>query len=162
MFEREIRDAARDHDLEESLVWAVCKKESNLQTWAVRFERQWAYPLHESKIIEFSRKNSITKDTERILGQMSFGLMQVMGTVARELGFEGHLTQLLHPEIGLEYGCKKLKSLIDRPNYSLSDAIAAYNAGIPKILNNRYVNQQYVDDVLRLQRLFSEEELPEE
>ena len=56
--------------------------------------------------------------------------MQVMGTVARELGFEGPMPQLCEPNIGIYYGCKKLFDL-NRRHLTIMDALAAYNAGSP-------------------------------
>ena len=42
----------------------------------------------------------------------SWGLLQVMGQVAREFGFKGAFEDLLDPETGLEWGCRKLKQCI--------------------------------------------------
>jgi len=83
----------------------------------------------------------------------SYGLMQIMGEVARELGFTGAFDELYDPEIGLNYGVKHLHSFISRyvsSDNSLNPAIAAYNAGSPrKNPDGTFVNQQYVDTVNR-------------
>ena len=89
-------------------------------------------------------------DTELIAQKTSWGLMQVMGTVARELGHRGWLSELCEPERGIYYGCLHLKKLMDRHG-NLSDTVAAYNAGSPRRdVNGKYVNQEYVDRFIRV------------
>ena len=76
--------------------------------------------------------------------------MQVMGTVARELGFDGSLPELCLPHIGVMFGALKLKQLIDR-HKDIRLAIAAYNAGTPRFrADGKLVNQAYVDSVISL------------
>lgn len=84
-----------------------------------------------------------------------------MGAVARELGFDGSLPELLRPENGLLYGAKKLSKLHEHYT-SVSDIAAAYNAGHPKIdgITGRYANQGYVDKVLSALHQF--ENLPDD
>jgi soluble lytic murein transglycosylase-like protein len=55
--------------------------------------------------------------------------MQVMGSVARELGYTQELPKLCQLETGLIYGCKKLAECLKK-HPALPDALAAYNAGI--------------------------------
>jgi soluble lytic murein transglycosylase-like protein len=77
----------------------------------------------------------------------SWGLMQVMGAVAREYGHEGHCGLLFKPEIGLDYGCRHLKMYFDKFS-DWKDAVASYNAGSPrKREDGSYQNQAYVDKV---------------
>lgn len=67
----------------------------------------------------------------------SYGLMQVMYPVARELGYTDEPEGLFLPRVNLHYGCQKLRGLIDWANTFLSvppadcllAAIAAYNGG---------------------------------
>lgn len=62
----------------------------------------------------------------------SWGLIQVMGAVARQYGFEGlYLTQLTDPRLGLTYGAVHLTTLLRRAQGRRSDALAMYNAGDP-------------------------------
>jgi soluble lytic murein transglycosylase-like protein len=84
-----------------------------------------------------------------MLQKTSFGLMQVMGAVFREYGFEGWLSQIVtSPELQLEFGCKHLSKKIRR--YGKESGIAAYNAGSPRRKpDGKFVNQYYVDNVLR-------------
>jgi len=73
--------------------------------------------------------------TERIGRATSWGLMQIMGQTARELGFEAPFFPLLCSQAGLgvDYGARHLKALLGR--YGLEDALSAYNAGVPTTLN---------------------------
>jgi soluble lytic murein transglycosylase-like protein len=75
--------------------------------------------------------------------------MQVMGGKARELGFQGTLTELTQPMILVEYGCIFVKKLQDKYN-SNEYVAAAYNAGTPLIdpVTKHFKNQEYVDKVM--------------
>jgi soluble lytic murein transglycosylase-like protein len=56
--------------------------------------------------------------------------MQIMGAVARELGFKApYLSALFDPTENLQWGCMKLGQLTSR--YT-GGAISAYNAGSPQ------------------------------
>lgn len=84
---------------------------------------------------------------------ISFGLLQVMGVTAREMGFTNkYLSQLSDPSLGLYYGVKYLLHQKSRGDGSWAQALAAYNGGVGGSPDNRtapYRNQHYVDDVLR-------------
>lgn len=128
------------YNLDPDLIEAICLQESSGDPLAVRAEFKF-YEKY-TKPMNFS-------DTEEVCRAMSWGLMQVMGQVARELGYKGrYLTGLLDPETGLTYGCLYLKTKVKR--YSrMEDAIAAYNAGTPRMIKGgKYSNQKYVDGVL--------------
>jgi len=122
-----VEGIARKHGLSKSLVYAICVAESGLDTWAVRFERKWHWFL---SVKEWAKIVHITSATERVCQQMSWGLMQIMGSVARERGFSKDLSQLCRPEIGVEYGCRQLDYLLKR-HYTTSRALSAYNTGNP-------------------------------
>lgn len=115
------------HDLELALVLAICDVESGFDRWAVRFEPRWRWFLSPKT---WAKAVRVTERTETICQQMSWGLMQVMGAVARERGFRGDLPSLCDPAAGLEYGCRHLKWNIDRWG-NIYDALSAYNAGRP-------------------------------
>lgn len=142
---KEVVEAADRHGLDPYLVAAVCLRESNGNTWAIRveFEREkegmswwnrWRYLLDPLK---YAREILSTTETEIIAQSTSFGLLQVMGTVAREYGFKGWLTQLCEPSVGLEFGCRHLSAKVKK--YGLEDGISAYNAGSPTNQNHSYV-----------------------
>lgn len=140
-----IDKAAKEHGLDTDLVLAVCQHESGLNPYAVRFEPKFKYILNP---VEYAKALRITIETEITLQKMSWGCMQVMGAVARELGFMEHLTKLTGVELGLEFGCKKLKSCFDKYGDNLTLVLSAYNAGSPRLVNGVLVNQQYVNSVL--------------
>ncbi len=139
-YELLIKQTSDKYTIPENLVKAVCQVESGMNMWAVRFEPayKWLYNISNIQLTA----------TETVCQKTSYGLMQVMGSVARELGFVGRfLTQLCDPETGLEYGCKHLKNFYMRYN-SWEDAISSYNAGSPKKGDDgKYINQAYVDKV---------------
>ncbi len=138
-------EAAQIHKVDFNLLLGTIMVESSGNTYATRFEKHWAY-FKDVDIWAFKRR--ITENTERTMQMMSWGLCQVMGAVARELGFDRDLPELTDPKIGAFYGAKKLAQL-SKKHTKLHDVIASYNAGIPKILpDGRYANQNYVDKVV--------------
>lgn len=114
--------AAHNHGLDPALVCAICHHESdNWKPWAIRFEpgfyRRYTQPMALS-------------DTEEHSRAISYGLMQVMGQVAREFGFEGEfLTELCDPLTNLEYGCRKLAREMDKASGNIRQALLGYNGG---------------------------------
>jgi soluble lytic murein transglycosylase-like protein len=118
---------AESHGINPSIVLAMCSVESDWDPYAVRYEPKWRYFLNPAF---WAKTVNTSVATETVLQSCSWGLMQVIGSVAREHGFKDDFPKLCEPEIGIEYGCKKLKACISR--YSpLPDALAAYNAGKP-------------------------------
>lgn len=79
----------------------------------------------------------------------SWGPMQIMGAVARELGFDQHFPALCDTYLGIEYGCRHLAALMGRfGGRGLPAVAAAYNAGSPRLASSgAFVNQVYVDKV---------------
>jgi len=108
----------------------------------MRYEPSWRWFLNP---VKWARRVLVTSKTERIAQQCSWGLMQIMGTVARERGFEGDLPNLCQPEVGLEFGCRHLVYLTKRFN-GAPDVLAAYNAGSPKSEAGR----RYASDVIQI------------
>lgn len=146
-FDELINESADRFDLCRELVRAVVKVESGGNTWLNRYEPHWRYHLDPPGWAKRLTRDGMTTTmvTERVNQSTSWGLMQVMGTVARELGFTGPLPQLADPEIGLHFGCMKLRELIDR-HKSDEVALAAYNAGNPESV----LGQGYAAKVLAL------------
>jgi soluble lytic murein transglycosylase-like protein len=126
------------------LVMAIIMTESAGNTFAVRYEPGWKYFVEPNN---WALKLRITYDTERILQACSWGLMQIMGSVAREMLFDGELPKLCQEDVGLTFGVRKLKTLVKKYPKT-NDVIAAYNAGTPRIKpDGKYANQVYVDKV---------------
>jgi soluble lytic murein transglycosylase-like protein len=129
-----------------ALIYAIIETESGWNPYAVRYEPNWQYLIK----IPDKMLNAlcITRDTEEQLQKFSWGLMQVMGSVARELNFTGLLTELVNPQVNVNLGIRHFKRFLDKYK-KLEDAIASYNAGSPrKKSDGKYVNQEYVDKVL--------------
>lgn len=143
----QIKPFAERYDIRPELIQAIIQVESSGNTYAVRFEPGYKW-LHE---VENSAQNvNTTIETERVCQQMSWGLMQLMGATARWLGFKGPIPELTYPHFGIEWGCKYLRNLFYR-YHKEPDVIAAYNAGSPRFdAKGKYVNQAYVDKVLKL------------
>lgn len=145
--------AAAEHDIEPAVARAVCRAESLMRTWAPRFELKANKYFVTTR--DWSRRVGITEDTERVCQKMSWGLMQVMGFRARELGFKGLLPELCDPNVGLRYGCLALKDCQRRFGKAGTlgfdeNVIAAYNAGSPRDLDHdgHLDNEDYVRKVL--------------
>lgn len=134
------------YDVDPVVIGAIVHQESRGKVCATRYEPKYRY-LYQVEF--YAKENSITAETERMHQKTSWGLMQVMGGVAREYGYSGSLNELCKPELALEYGVKHLKKFMNKYD-NLDDAIASYNAGSPRIVNNEYVNQKYVDSVKSL------------
>lgn len=98
---------AQTHGLDPVLVQAVVEQESNWNQWAIRYEpaflARYVTPLGLGP-------------TESTARSISWGLMQIMGEVAREFGYAGNLAELCDPVTGLEFGCRKLKQCLTRAN----------------------------------------------
>lgn len=136
-----VRVASRRYGLDPALVAAICEKESGWNPNAIRFEPEyrWLYPSRENVY----RVRGVSAATEVAQQKTSWGLMQIMGAVARERGCEApFLSVLCSPVIGLEFGCAHLAHLAKR--FTGGDLISAYNAGRPVDYNRRL----YVDPVL--------------
>lgn len=145
-YAQHVYDLAPQAELDPLMVLAMIDTESAGCRWVTRYEPNWAY---FTQIERFARtvKPNITVQTERMLQATSWGLMQIMGAVARELGHDGHIPELLQPRVNILFGTKKLQAL-KRPGYSTDDQIAAYNAGrVVKLSSGLYQNQVYVDRV---------------
>lgn len=76
--------------------------------------------------------NPNAKRDEPQIKDASRGLMQILYRTAKGVGFAGQPDDLFDPETNIHWATKFLKSLIDRPGYSLPDAVAAYNMGHPR------------------------------
>lgn len=103
------------------LVCAICEQESAWNPWAIRYEpafyERYTKPLHLSDSEEYARA-------------ISWGLMQVMGQVAREFGFGGaYLAELCDPEVGLEIGCAVLAHKLAAAEGNVTKALLLWNGG---------------------------------
>src|SRR6266404_1351338 len=119
------RRIAAAHGLEPALVCAVIEQESAWNPWAVRYEpgflSRYVAPLYTAGKLSA---------TETYTRSMSWGLMQVMGQVAREAGFEeASRAELCDPFVGVDWGCRLLATRIVRAKGDVAAALLAWNGG---------------------------------
>lgn len=114
------KQIAVEYGLPPEMVCAVCEQESSWNPTAWRYEPAF-YDRYIAPMTGLS-------PTEMHGRAFSFGLMQIMGEVARELGYVGDLLELAAPETAIEYGCKKLLQCVNATT-SKSDALERYNGG---------------------------------
>jgi len=113
--------SAQQYSLDPALVCAVVEQESAWDTHAIRYE-----PAFRSRYVAPLGLPS----TEEIARSISWGLMQVMGQVAREHGFSGKfLAALCEPASGLGIGCAVLAAKMAAAGGDLSRALGLWNGG---------------------------------
>ncbi len=142
----EIIDLARhiacERGLDPALVCAVIEQESAWNPWAVRYE-----PGFLSRYIAPLYTAGKLSPTEAYTRAMSWGLMQVMGQVAREFGFkEASLSELCDPATGIEFGCRILAARLARAKGEVPAALLAWNGG---------ADENYPAEVLARKRNYS-------
>ena len=160
--------AADRFSIQRPLVFAVCEQESSFDPWAWNPEPKYRYlwdvllgkpfrkltPAEEASEIpplDFFSFKGIPADAEWWGQQASWGLMQVMGAVAREHGFLGRfLSQLCDPPVGLEYGCRHLAGYLKRFKEPFT-ALEAFNGG-PGAVGK---NAKYAGEVLARAKKFN-------
>lgn len=136
------RHIAVAHDLEPALVCAVIEQESGWNPWAVRYE-----PAFLSRYVAPLYTAGKLSATEAYTRAMSWGLMQVMGQVAREFGFAADsLPELCDPATAVELGCRILAKRMARTRGDLPAALLAWNGG---------ANPNYPVEVLARMRNYS-------
>lgn len=141
-----IEREAGAHRLEPDLVSAIVSVESSFNPWAWNPEPHYRYLWNVKTRRPFRRLTPTERATEvppvdfpYLAGdrdqewwaqQASWGLMQLMGALARERGFKGlYLTELVDPELNLSLGCGHLASLLAWSKGDEAKALGAYNAG---------------------------------
>jgi soluble lytic murein transglycosylase-like protein len=112
---------AGKYALEPALVCAVIEQESGWNTWAIRYE-----PAFYTHYVMPQRGLSATEAYARAF---SWGLMQCMGEVAREEGFQGDLASLCDPETGIDVGCNHLKRKMAAANNDVYKSLLLWNGG---------------------------------
>jgi len=142
-------------NMKKELICAFCFTESSFDEKASRFEPDF--------LKRYIKKMNLPDDEAR-WRSTSYGLMQILGQVARENGYRGERDSLVDPVINLYYCCKYFTRLLNRYKGNRMDAIAAYNQGNNrwkdldrdgiKDENEKYFNQQYVDKILKYEKEF--------
>lgn len=139
-----IKKYSEQYGIPSGLIKAIIEVESSGNTFAMRYEDHYRW------LVEPFSQFHWHAETEKQAQKTSWGLMQIMGAVARERGFKGRfLSELSKPELGIEFGCKHLKWNYDRYG-DWNDAISAFNQGSNrKNEHGEYENQIYVEKVLK-------------
>lgn len=156
------------HNLPPALVCAMITVESGWDTTACRLEPHYRYlwdvrsnaPFRrltaaesrsETAPPDFPAPAGVGRHTEWQHQQTSFGLLQIMGAVARERDCTARfLTALCEPEVGLEYGCRHLAHYAFACRYlalhGWAGVCRAYNGGPYAAVHN--TNPEYPHKVL--------------
>jgi len=136
------------HGLPAGVLDAVIQHESGGDPNAFRFEPDF-YARYirgvGQSLLGGSWPLAASDETERMGRGTSWGLMQVMGQVAREQGFDLPFFPALCsvPGLGVEFGARQLAAKL-RAYGNLPDALSAYNAGQPTLFNR----SSYVEPIL--------------
>jgi soluble lytic murein transglycosylase-like protein len=119
------RTIALSQGLDPVLVMAVVEQESMWNPWAMRYE-----PEFMAKYVEPLYTNNKISASEAYARAFSWGLMQVMGQVAREQGYDRpFLSSLCDPEQGLTVGCQVLKKKLAMAGGDLVRGLLYWNGG---------------------------------
>jgi soluble lytic murein transglycosylase-like protein len=135
------------------MLGAVRVTPESLEALVVRIATQYNVPpaLVKGVIKQESNWDVNASRYELALNDSSWGLMQVLLRTAKETLDNPNLTiqQLIEPTTNITAGTKYLGILWNRYG-NIRDAIAAYNAGSPRLgKDGKYVNASYVDNVYR-------------
>ena len=115
------RSAAAQHSLDAALVCAIAEQESSWEPFAIRYEpafrTRYVAPLGLAP-------------TEEVARSISWGLMQVMGQVAREHEFTGKfLSALCDPAMGIEMGCRVFAAKLADASGDTARGLQLWNGG---------------------------------
>jgi soluble lytic murein transglycosylase-like protein len=126
---------AKSEGLDPALVCAVIEQESAWNPWAMRFE-----PAFFARYIATMYASGAITATEAYQRAYSWGLMQVMGQVARENHYTAtYLSQLCDPRDGVSVGCVVLKVKLRAAGGDVRKGLLLWNGG---------GNPSYPDEVL--------------
>lgn len=114
---------AERHELWPELVCAIVEQESAWNPWALRYEPAF----YDKYVAPQIARGEIADVTESRARAFSWGLMQVMGQVAREHGFTGALASLCDPAIGLEIGCRVFAAKLAAAEGNVTRALLLWN-----------------------------------
>lgn len=160
-----IETAAAAYRLDPDLIEAFVRQESGGDPWAwnpePRYRFLWNVRTHQPfRALTFAEQASEAppadfptlagdRDQEWWGQAASWGLMQVMGAVARERGFmRPFLAELCEPVVNLELGCAHVASALVWAKGDVRKAVASYNGGRGNWQGTE--PQRYADRVLTL------------
>ena len=116
--------AAATYGLWPELACAIVEQESSWNPWALRFEPAF----YEKYVAPQVARGAVADVTEARARAFSWGLMQVMGQVAREHGFnEASLAALCDPAAALEIGCRVFAAKLAAADGNVTRALLLWN-----------------------------------
>jgi soluble lytic murein transglycosylase-like protein len=125
------RATAEAHQLDAALVCAICEQESAWNPWAIRYE-----PAFFARYVAPQLAAGEISNTEAQARAFSWGLMQVMGQVAREHNFGmasskniAPLAQICDPACGLDVGCTVFAAKLSAARGDAARALQLWNGG---------------------------------
>lgn len=144
-----ILESCAQFDLNPQLVSAIILQESGGKPWLSRYEEGFYLKYVKDKTrasLIGHVPTRISLITEKLNRSCSYGLMQIMGQVAREQGFAGEsLLALCTPQTNLFYGCTFLVKCLN--NRTIEQALLRWNGGGNKEYDNevlaRIDNKEY-------------------
>lgn len=130
--------AAIKYGLEGSLICAIIEQESDWDPWAMRYE-----PAFFRRYVEPLISRSELSATEANARATSWGLMQVMGQIAREAEFAGvFLSLLCKPQEGIDVGCRVFAGKVAAAAGSIEKALQLWNGGAAPDYAGEVLNRQ--------------------
>ena len=153
MYENIINRYCQQYKVPKSLVMAIIQVMSKWNRYKITIKRLAQLAI-KKKIKEAKRTLPITQ-IELLSRAINWGLMQINGQEARDMGFDGkYLTELCEPAVNIELGCKKINNLFQKYKNHL-DVIASYIQGHNKRKpNGEYYDQKKVNEVIRYIQIY--------
>ncbi len=138
-FRSSIMKTSQEYGVNPYWMMAIIMKESGGNPNLYRYEPNFHY-FYKPQV--FALAHHISLQTEIMSQKTSWGLGSICGGLARELGYQGLLHELLNPDVNIKYIGLYLQHL---KKYSLvkDDIFSMYNygpGGLHKNLNPEYVN----------------------
>ena len=133
-----VKNIATAKGLDAALVCAIVEQESGGNAWAIRWEPEF--------YMRYIVPLKLADQTEETARAMSWGLMQVMGQVAREHGYMGALPALCDPATGIAVGCDVFNTKVDIASRSVSSPAGLVEKAL--LLWNGGGNPNYAAQVL--------------
>src|SRR3990172_3290967 len=126
------------------LLHRIAVVESNMNTWATRYEPAYRYHHHMA-----AAHLRTTPETEAIHQRTSWGLCQIMGASARDFKYREALPMLCDPAINLRIACRILADLRDDDKQTPRTwrwTLNAYNHGTGwEFVNPRWEREGYIE-----------------
>jgi soluble lytic murein transglycosylase-like protein len=140
----EIEVEAIKNQVDPLLITAIIKTESDFNPLAQRYEPAYPYLYSVKELAEIV---GCSRDTMVDCQKTSYGLMQLMGALCYErFAFRGWPAQLFNVKLNLNFGCRYVRSIIDRGYENPLDIYACYNAGSVRKVQGIYVNTTAVNN----------------